>query len=397
VRVADDGLRFAVDCDPFYVAGFNSYTLIEAAAEVQSGGSYSVNYTGGRQLVLSQLDEAQRSGLNVVRMWAFTVMASRPMQIAPGLYDEDLSRGLDFVLAAARARSIRVVLVLADWWTPTGGVSQYLKWSKSAWPASPLFAFYTDSDCRAMFKQNAAHWINRVNSINGITYKDDSTIFGWELLNEGRCPRGCGASMQHWIADMADYIAALDPHHLRSVGEEGFFSSNVQWGVGTVAEPGIWARTTGQSFTDDHAPAAITHATAHIWPQDWSPFAPLGPVTLDPINFVRDFITSHAKVCQTLRKPLIISEYGCSAGIIDSAFTSFTRSAFYATVHSAVEEGILAGLPIAGDLLWIWYAQSTRVADSFGVYTDQPVWQQIVAHASTLNALANEKRGSFCP
>lgn len=29
--------------------------------------------------------------------------------------------------------------------------------------------------------------LTRVNSISGVSYKDDPTIFGWELMNEPRC------------------------------------------------------------------------------------------------------------------------------------------------------------------------------------------------------------------
>jgi hypothetical protein len=50
------------------------------------------------------------------------------MQTAPGIYDERLLSGLDYAVAAAAQRGIRVSLVLGDWWKYSGGARQYLSW-----------------------------------------------------------------------------------------------------------------------------------------------------------------------------------------------------------------------------------------------------------------------------
>lgn len=397
VRVSADGLSFSLDCDAFYVAGWNSYTLLEAAAELPSG-TFGIDYTGrGRALVTSVLNDAQSRGLNTVRVWAFTVLQNRPIQLAPGVFDQQLLQGLDFIMDAARTRGIRVVLVLTDWWT-SGGVQQFLGWSRTTWPGSQRETFFTDRDCQSMYQATARAFIERVNTVNGVMYRDDPTLLSWELINEPRC-QGCSASMQRWVATMARYVAGLDPGHLRSVGEEGFWAGGLLQTPGDRnAQPGVFATTTGQDFQRDHSAPDITHATIHLWPEDWSPFAPLGSVSLNPVAFASSFVTQHADDCRALRKPVLVSEYGSSAGTVN-ALTGFTRSAFYAAVHRSIEAGIAAGLPIAGDSFWLWYPAATRaqtLSDSMAVYDDEPVMQQIVAHAFALRSLADQRKGTMC-
>lgn len=52
-----------------------------------------------------------------------------------------------------------------------------------------------------------------MNSINGRAYKDDPTIFGWDLINEPRCFQ-CGDGLREWVSEMAAFVKSIDPHHL---------------------------------------------------------------------------------------------------------------------------------------------------------------------------------------
>ncbi len=60
------------------------------------------------QLIRSLLDKGRDADLTVVRIWAHTVDAQYAMQTSPGQYNEAIFRGLDYVLAEARLRGIRV-------------------------------------------------------------------------------------------------------------------------------------------------------------------------------------------------------------------------------------------------------------------------------------------------
>lgn len=66
---------------------------------------------------------------------------------------------------------------------------------------------------------------------------------------------------------MSSHLKQLDPHHMITVGEEGFY------GPGSPSEPvnpGTgWATITGQNFTANHAPASIDFAAIHLWPDNW--------------------------------------------------------------------------------------------------------------------------------
>ena len=51
-------------------------------------------------------------------------------------------------------------------------------------------------------------------------YKNDPTIFSWNLINEPRCDRAnCSGAVQAWIEKQSAYLKSVDPNHLVTVGE----------------------------------------------------------------------------------------------------------------------------------------------------------------------------------
>lgn len=44
-----------------------------------------------------------------------------------GQFDEKVFSGLDFVLAEAGRRGLKLILALTNYWTPFGGMAQYVK------------------------------------------------------------------------------------------------------------------------------------------------------------------------------------------------------------------------------------------------------------------------------
>jgi hypothetical protein len=60
------------------------------------------------QLLRQTMDSAAEAGLTVLRMWTHGVTPGYRLQTKPGVYNEAIFRGLDYVLDEARKRNLKV-------------------------------------------------------------------------------------------------------------------------------------------------------------------------------------------------------------------------------------------------------------------------------------------------
>ena len=118
------------------------------------------------------------------------------------------------------------------------------------------------------------------------------------------------ARLQAWIEEMAKYVKRLDPNHMLSTGEEGFYDMGDARGSARV-NPEVWASTTGQDFIANHAVPEIDFAVAHLWPDNWGVFtlgSSLGAA------FTEEWIRAHTRdATRVLRKPFVLEEFGVKA------------------------------------------------------------------------------------
>ena len=77
-------------------------------------------------------------------------------------------------------RSIEATFPVADGFflAEYGGMDVYVGWSKTVARDSSPDAFFSDPDCKSIFKHYLKTMANRRNSINGLLYKEDTTIMG---------------------------------------------------------------------------------------------------------------------------------------------------------------------------------------------------------------------------
>lgn len=69
---------------------------------------------------------------------------------------------------------------------------------------SSIEDFYTDERVKLIYRHNVCRLVNRVNSLTGVKYRDDPTIFSWDLINEPR--QDLKSSVPRWKGGPQDLI-----------------------------------------------------------------------------------------------------------------------------------------------------------------------------------------------
>lgn len=300
--------NFEVDGKPFCFAGSNNYYPIFKPKPV----------------VDDLFDAARALDLKVMRVWGMLDRGSLdgsvpnadgdghkqgvyfqywdPVAKKPAYNDgEDGLVRLDYVLAAAAKNDIKVIVVLINNWRAFGGIDQYLMW----YGRNKHHEFFTEPELKQAYRNWVKHVVERTNTVNGRKYREDPTVFAWELANEPRCKGGAAfdsatgwdkSTLTSWADEMSRYIKTLDQNHLVSVGDEGFLDGGGDH----------WAYKANDGV--DHAALTglpnIDFGTFHLYPEDWT----------TPDGFGEQWIIDHLKVARELGKPTVLEEYGIKVG-----------------------------------------------------------------------------------
>jgi mannan endo-1,4-beta-mannosidase len=284
---------------------------------------------------------ARGLGLSVLRTWAFydspDSSDSAVFQLRPGEYNEVGLRGLDCVIASAKAAGIRLILPLVNSWDDYGGMNQYVRW-RAAWLGSKPGAakrysgdemtsvvnngegeryrvalsssaghddFFTDTIIRSWYKQYVAMLFQRVNTVTGVAYRDEPAILGWELANEPRSSDASGKIVTAWLEEMSAFVKSLDVNHLVGSGEEGFDVTPDPYSVTASSAPcWLFDGTGGVSFARNTAIANLDFASIHLYSDNWN----------IPASAGSPWIQEHAHLAGALARPIILGEFGVKAG-----------------------------------------------------------------------------------
>lgn len=272
---------------------------------------------GNRERLRQELDILKANGIDNLRILAGAEgpdgeprRVSPALQTAPGVYNQDLLEGLDYLLAEMAKRKMVAVLFLNNAWEWSGGFSQYVSWSQKkpipypevaghTWGEFMAFSgsFHQCAECKDMFRDHIKYMLGRTNKITGKAYVNDPAIMSWELANEPRAFNNANkAPFIKWVEETSGYIKSLDPNHLVTVGSEGK--------AGCENDINL--------FEKIHAPSTVDYMTVHIWPYNWGWLKPdnmAGTIDL-AIENTGKYIDEHLVVAHKLNKPLIFEEFG---------------------------------------------------------------------------------------
>lgn len=387
----EDG-KFMLDGKPYKYAGTNFWY----GAILASPGN-----GGDRTRLSEELDSLQALGIDNLRILAggdgnrtIPSHIEPTLQTAPGEYNEDILKGLDYLIAELERRNMKAVIYLNNAWEWSGGFGTYLEWAGHEEAPLPLrdgydkyikyaSRFVTDEKAKNMFANHVRNIVTRVNSVTGKPYTDSPAIMSWQIANEPRCFDPANKEVFYkWLTDTGRLIKSLDPNHLVSTGSEG------KWGC--EGDIDLWARI--------HNSDAIDYANIHIWPYNWSWVKPesMTEDLPDSIANTKEYIESHRALT---KKPIVLEEFGFPRDNMDIAIGSPTtnRDAYYKYVLDTLTEGDL----LNGINFWGWGGNAHPVHKSWqpgDPYTGDPAQEDqglnsvFTSDRSTLNLIRNANK-----
>lgn len=121
---------------------------------------------------------------------------------------------LDYVVEAAEARGVKLIIPFVNNWDDYGGMRAYTR-------VFGGITFHESSGAQQQYRKYIEAVVSR--------YRDSAAIFAWELANKARCMFCSTDVIFNWARDISAFIKSLDPHHMVALGDEGFGLNGDVW------------------------------------------------------------------------------------------------------------------------------------------------------------------------
>lgn len=344
--------HFTVGGKPYYYIGTNYWY----GAILGSTGR-----GGDRRRLLRELDLMKENGIDNLRILVgadgedgvpFRVMPT--LQKEPGVYNDTIFDGLDFLLAEMDKRQMRAVLYMNNSWEWSGGYSKYLNWTGhgkeplpgiDGWDAFGSYVGkYAECDeCHRLFLNHVKHIVGRTNRYTNKKYMDDTAIMAWQVGNEPRAfSDRAKPAFAKWLKETTRLIRSIDPNHLISIGSEGKMGCENDMKL----------------FEEIHSDANVDYLTIHIWPKNWRWLQVDSiPQTVDrAIGRTNSYINEHIAIADKLSKPIVLEEFGLPRD--HHKYTrkdpTTARDKYYANAFEQVLKASRELSTFAGCNFWAW-------------------------------------------
>lgn len=335
---------------------------------------------GDRQRLVRELDYLKGLGIDNVRVLVggdggenIPSHIMPVLQTAPGVYNDTILDGLDFMMAELEKRDMKAVLYLNNAWEWSGGYGEYLRWAGEGPTPNPAIdgyqaymnhvaKFVLNDSAKALAANHVRNIVSRTNRYTGQPYSESPALMSWQIANEPRAFASDSITKQafaEWIASQAALIKSIDSNHLVSTGSEGLH--------GCEEDIDLWARI--------HADPNIDYGIIHLWPYNW------GWVRADSlVNDVdtacvraHEYISAHSNIMKSAGKPLVLEEFGFPRDGMSYAPGTPTkgRDAFYSYVFSLIRDSEM----VQGCNFWAWGGFANPAHDNWqpwDPYTGDP-------------------------
>lgn len=344
--------RFFKGDKPYYFIGTNYWY----GAILGSTGQ-----GGNRERLGKELDFMKANGITNLRVLVGADGPSgqevkiRPsLQLAPGVYNDTIFEGLDYLMVELGKREMHAVLFLNNSWEWSGGYGQYLSWAGEGdvppkgvhdWPVFvEHVAKYAACDaCHELFFNHVKHVMTRINRYTGKKYTEDPAIMSWQVGNEPRAfSDEAKPLMAKWLKNTTALMRSLDQNHLISIGSEGSWGCEMDMNL----------------FEEIHADKNVDYLTMHVWPKNWN-WIDINqiPQSVDvAIEKTNEYMQKHIQMAQKLKKPIVMEEFGFPRDnhkyTLDDPVTA--RDRYYANVFEQVVSAFQSEGVLAGCNFWAW-------------------------------------------
>ena len=304
--VQREGTGFVLNGEPYRYVGTNLWYGAILGSEGQGGD---------RDRLCRELDMLHSLGLDNLRILVGSdgergvkTKVEPTLQTAPGVYNDTILAGLDFLLKEMDARGMKAVLYLNNSWEWSGGYGYYLEQAGAGraprpdeagyWPFMQFVSqFSANEKAQQLFFDYVRFIVSRTNRYTNRPYTDDPAIMAWQIGNE---PRAFSDDMKQpfakWLAQSSALIRSIDHNHLISIGSEGIWGCEMDSAL----------------YEQISADENIDYLTAHIWPYNWS-WAKQDSLVANigrACDNSTQYLSRHCDIARRLQKPLVVEEFG---------------------------------------------------------------------------------------